>query len=93
VRVAQRESDWVEIDVADTGPGMDDDTRARLFEPFFTTKSHGTGLGLAISRHIIEAHRGSIRCEPNTPTGTRFVVRLPIEGATGTNDAIVATVA
>lgn len=92
VRVAQREGDWLEIDVADTGPGMDDGTRARLFEPFFTTKSHGTGLGLAISRHIIEAHRGSIRCEPNTPTGTRFVVRLPIAAVLDTHATPAATV-
>lgn len=74
---ASSEHDWVDIDVADTGAGMSDETRARLFEPFFTTRSHGTGLGLAISRHIVEGHGGSIRCEPNEPRGTRFIVRLP----------------
>jgi signal transduction histidine kinase len=72
---------WVDIDVADTGAGMSDETRARLFEPFFTTRNHGTGLGLAISRHIVEAHGGLIRCEPNEPRGTRFVVRLPAASA------------
>lgn len=74
---ASSEPGWVDILVADTGAGMSDETRARLFEPFFTTRNHGTGLGLAISRHIIEAHGGQIRCEPNQPRGTRFVVRLP----------------
>lgn len=71
------EPGWVEVQVADTGAGMSDEIRARLFEPFFTTHSHGTGLGLAISRHIVEAHGGFIHCEPNTPRGTRFIVRLP----------------
>lgn len=69
---------FVDICVADTGLGMAPETRARLFEPFFTTRSHGTGLGLAISRHIIDTHRGSIRCEPAAPRGTRFIVSLPI---------------
>ncbi len=79
---ASDEPGWVDIDVADTGAGMSEETRARLFEPFFTTRNHGTGLGLAISRHIVEAHGGQIHCEPNAPHGTRFVVRLPI-AATG----------
>lgn len=78
------EPGWVDIDVSDTGAGMSEETRARLFEPFFTTRSHGTGLGLAISRHIVEAHGGVIRCEPNEPHGTRFVVRLPVAGSGAT---------
>lgn len=78
VRVSQPDEQWLEIDVIDSGAGMDAEARARLFEPFFTTKSRGTGLGLAISRHIIETHGGAIWCESNTPKGTRFVVRLPI---------------
>ncbi len=78
VLITHKDGEWLEIHVADTGAGMDDETRSRLFEPFFTTKSHGTGLGLAISRHIVEAHGGSIQCEPNAPRGTRFIVRLPI---------------
>ncbi len=66
-----------EILVEDDGPGMDDETRERIFEPFFTTKSSGTGLGLAISMQIIEAHGGTIKCEPNEPRGTLFRVVLP----------------
>ncbi len=74
----ERASDAVAIVIEDTGTGMEPEVRRRLFEPFLTTKSHGTGLGLAISRQIVDAHRGSIRCEENQPRGTRFVVELPI---------------
>ncbi len=65
-----------DVVVEDQGVGLDEATRARLFEPFFTTKSNGTGLGLAITRQIIEAHGGSIACEPNEPRGTRIRIHL-----------------
>ncbi len=65
-----------DVIVADEGVGLDEATRARLFEPFFTTKSNGTGLGLAITRQIIEAHGGTIACEPNAPRGTRIWIHL-----------------
>jgi two-component system sensor histidine kinase HupT/HoxJ len=65
------------IEVADSGPGLTDDARARLFEPFFTTKGRGLGLGLAISHAIVRDHDGTIEAVPNQPRGTRFIVRLP----------------
>jgi two-component system, NtrC family, sensor kinase len=68
----------LEISVADSGGGMDDQTRLHLFEPFFTTKRNGNGLGLAITQEIVEAHGGKIRCERRAPRGTRFVIELPV---------------
>jgi signal transduction histidine kinase len=68
----------LEISVADTGGGMDEQTREHLFEPFFTTKRNGNGLGLAITQEIVEAHGGTIRCERRQPRGTRFVIELPV---------------
>ena len=68
----------LEISVADSGGGMDEQTREHLFEPFFTTKRNGTGLGLAITQEIVEAHGGKIRCERLSPRGTRFVIQLPV---------------
>src|SRR5262245_46323440 len=50
----------VEISVADTGPGIDDEVARKLFEPFFTTKTQGTGLGLSIARQIAEEHGGEL---------------------------------
>ena len=73
-----------DVIVEDEGIGLDEATRARLFEPFFTTKSNGTGLGLAITRQIIEAHGGSIACEPKAPRGTRIWIHLAERASTGT---------
>jgi PAS domain S-box-containing protein len=73
------ERDVVELVVADSGPGIPVEAKARLFLPFFSTKRRGTGLGLAIVSRIIAEHNGSIRVEENQPTGTRFVIELPVD--------------
>jgi len=69
----------VELVVADSGPGIPSEAKERLFLPFFSTKRRGTGLGLAIISRIISEHHGSIRVEENHPTGTKFVIELPVE--------------
>ncbi len=58
----------MELEVADTGPGLSDEARRRAFEPFFTTKNHGTGLGLAIVERIAAAHGGECLIQ-NCPDG------------------------
>jgi signal transduction histidine kinase len=67
----------VEIAVADSGPGVPHELRARIFEPFYTTRSRGTGLGLAIARQIVEANGGKIDVGDRQGGGARFAVRLP----------------
>src|SRR5712691_5216471 len=69
----------IEVEVADTGPGIPAHDLPHIFEPFFTTKSvtGGTGLGLTISREIVRSHRGEIRVESILGQGTRFLVSLP----------------
>lgn len=69
-------SGWVEMAVADTGPGVTDDMRERLFLPYFSTKQRGTGLGLSIAAKIIQEHQGTIRVEKNSPVGARFIIEL-----------------
>ncbi|MBZ5516354.1 MAG: HAMP domain-containing protein [Acidobacteriia bacterium] len=76
------ERDVVELVVADSGPGIPPEAKERLFLPFFSTKRRGTGLGLAIVSRIVSEHNGTIRVEENSPTGTRFVIELPVDRAT-----------
>jgi two-component system, LuxR family, sensor kinase FixL len=62
----------VEIQVADTGPGISDEVAAQLFQPFFTTKPHGLGVGLSICRTIVDAHGGQIGTRSNPGGGSVF---------------------
>jgi two-component system, OmpR family, phosphate regulon sensor histidine kinase PhoR len=74
----------VELSVTDTGLGIPEQDRPRVFERFYrvdkarSRELGGTGLGLAIVRHIVEGLGGRVWVEPNSPTGSRFVVRLPL---------------
>jgi PAS domain S-box-containing protein len=79
---ASADDDAVVIEVADNGPGIPANLRARVFDPFFTTKPAGvgTGIGLAVSRGIVEAHGGSLTLAA-TNHGARFVLRLPLQDA------------
>jgi len=70
--------DWVEVEVGDSGCGMDGETRRRLFEPFFSTKGdRGTGLGLSTVRNIVRQCGGKIRVSSRIGEGAKFHVRLP----------------
>lgn len=68
----------IEIQVADSGPGMPEDVVRRIFEPFYTTKPAGMGMGLAISRTIAEAHGGSLSVVTGHEEGAMFRLRLPV---------------
>jgi two-component system, NtrC family, nitrogen regulation sensor histidine kinase NtrY len=72
------DSDSIEICVADTGHGISPEDKDKLFLPHFSTKERGTGLGLAIAARIVAEHGGTIQVEDNFPTGSRFLIQLPI---------------
>jgi signal transduction histidine kinase len=67
----------LELEVADSGPGLSDEARRRAFEPFFTTKSGGTGLGLAIVYRIAEVHGGDVLATNCPEGGAAFTLRFP----------------
>ena len=67
----------LELEVADSGPGLTEEVRRRAFEPFFTTKSTGTGLGLAIVYRVAEAHGGDVRAGNCPEGGAAFTLRIP----------------
>ena len=67
----------IELEVADSGPGLSDDVKARAFEPFFTTKPGGTGLGLAIVYRIAEVHAGELTAVNCPEGGAAITLRIP----------------
>ncbi|RJR29794.1 MAG: PAS domain S-box protein [Desulfobacteraceae bacterium] len=74
---------YVELEVADTGHGMENKILPMIFDPFFTTKKpgEGTGMGLAVVHGIVEEHGGSIQVESRVGEGTTFHVFIPcLEG-------------
>ncbi|MGH8090592.1 MAG: ATP-binding protein [Rudaea sp.] len=72
---------WIELSVADNGPGLPAGFGERWFEPYTSSKQRGTGLGLAVAKKIAEEHGGSIRAENRAGGGAVFTLRLPREAA------------
>lgn len=70
--------DHIQIEVADTGRGIEAGVGDKIFHPFFTTKSKGTGLGLAITKRLIEQHGGVIGAENIAEGGALFRIVLPV---------------
>ncbi len=75
-------TEWTQIEIEDSGPGISKANLEHIFDPFFTTKhtsgEHaGTGLGLTIVHQIIQEHHGEIQVESTEGVGTTFSVNLP----------------
>ena len=75
---AEREGEFVQLDIRDDGQGISPNNRARIFDSFFTTRrdSGGTGMGLAIVRAMLEAHGGAISLV-DSERGAHFRLMLP----------------
>jgi signal transduction histidine kinase len=78
---------WLAVSITDHGEGIPADVLPRIFEAFFTTKPQGsgTGLGLEIVHRIVTQKFGGKIDVESEPGNTRFVVRLPLSGATSGN--------
>jgi signal transduction histidine kinase len=74
------QDDTIELQISDTGMGMDHELQQKIFIPFFTTKDidQGTGLGLPVVHGIISSHHGSIEVESEPGIGTTFKIFLKV---------------
>jgi signal transduction histidine kinase len=74
-----REGEWVRLEVADNGAGMEHGVLGRIYEPFFTTKpvGKGTGLGLSTAHGIVVEHGGFMTCRSEKGRGSTFTIHLP----------------
>jgi putative nucleotidyltransferase with HDIG domain len=72
---------FLDIQVTDTGQGIDPKNLGKIFDPFFTTKKEGegTGLGLAICNSIVEHNGGTMRVRSKAGRGTTFTISLPLD--------------
>lgn len=72
---------WACMEIADNGPGMEEDVKRRIFEPFFSTREVGTGIGIGLTvSYMILAnnHKGTIAVESSPGNGARFTMRIPL---------------
>lgn len=74
---AGQSSQFVQVEVRDTGIGIPPENLDRIFDPFFTNKDEGSGLGLSISHQIVQEHGGYVTVESKVGVGTTFFINLP----------------
>jgi len=80
--VARERMDFLEVSVADRGPGLKPEELERVFEKFYrASAAPGAGLGLAICKAVVTAHGGTIRAENRPGGGAVFLLTLPRGGA------------
>lgn len=75
--IPDQRSDFVEVQISDTGVGIPEDTLNNIFDSFFTTKNNGSGIGLYVTQKIIHSHRGEISVESSPGKGSVFHITLP----------------
>jgi signal transduction histidine kinase len=73
----RQSSEWLELLVEDTGPGIPDELRSKIFQLYFTTKPKGSGIGLAFAFRVAHLHGGAIDFSTEPGEGTVFRLRFP----------------
>lgn len=76
LKISKKE-DMLQVEVIDTGAGMQPGVVEHIFDVYYSTKKEGSGLGLSTTRRIIEEHGGHIEVESSTGRGSRFSIFLP----------------
>jgi len=76
--VEERGKPWLQLVIADDGPGFPGSVLEKPFEPYVTHKRQGSGLGLAICRKIVAEHNGRITLANQPGSGARIEVLLPL---------------
>ncbi len=96
---AEREGEWIDVTVADTGCGIPESEIPRLTQRFYrvdkarSRELGGTGLGLAIVKHIVQAHGGSLRIESQLNQGTTVRLLLPLPAPDSGNTPPLSAIA
>ncbi len=75
----EKDKQYLQISIADTGCGIPESELEKIFDPFYTTKNTpvNSGLGLSVTKGIIDKHHGKIRIESDVDRGTRVIIGLP----------------
>jgi signal transduction histidine kinase len=77
IRSASLDGQEVQLNISDTGSGIEADELEHIFDPFYTTKANGTGLGLSLCRSIVEDHHGRLWASQGEECGAVFHFELP----------------
>lgn len=80
---AGQRTQYIEVEVRDSGPGIPPAARQHLFDPFYSGREAGRGLGLGLSKcwRIVTLHGGHIEVRSEVGRGATFVLHLPRDGA------------
>ncbi|MEK6235382.1 MAG: ATP-binding protein, partial [Planctomycetales bacterium] len=73
--------DWYELEIADSGEGVEGDLRQQTFAPFYSTKGKGLGLGLTVVAQIAAAHGGEVDVLNCPEGGAAYTLRFPSRAA------------
>ena len=85
ISLKNKDKNKIQIDISDSGKGIDPENLKKIFDPFFSTKETGLGLGLATSHSIIKKHGGTIEVESTFGKGSTFSIFLPLGNSIETN--------
>jgi signal transduction histidine kinase len=76
---ARENTNYMEVEISDTGTGIPKEIIGKVFDPLYTTKAKGIGLGLAVCKSIIDRHEGQINVASSVGKGTTFTIKLPLK--------------